>query len=159
MREQFFENNPAERGKGENEMNKEKDLIEEALKHCNIFLDRSSKAGGQRRDKVATRANLEFNVWEEPSWPEELKQKFSERWKLDKKGVFRRSSQEERSAAQNTEKVKEKFRESVRVVLEPEKERIPTKPSRAAHERGLEEKKRISEKKRMREKIRPHQVE
>jgi len=67
--------------------------------------------------------------------------------RLTKEGDIIFESQEERSQFQNKEKVIERFKKFVGDALIPEKERVPTKPTRSSKEKRLESKKAKSEKK------------
>jgi ribosome-associated protein len=64
--------------------------------------------------------------------------------------VLRAVAQDERSQARNRELAIERMVEALRKALHVERRRVPTKPSKAAIERRLEQKRRRSEKKRLR---------
>ncbi len=64
--------------------------------------------------------------------------------------VLRAVAQDERSQARNRELAVERVAEALRQALRVERRRVPTKPSKAAIERRLEEKRRRSQTKRLR---------
>jgi ribosome-associated protein len=59
-------------------------------------------------------------------------------------------AQDERSQARNRELALERLAERLREALRVQRKRVPTKPSAAARERRLEEKRRRAQTKRMR---------
>jgi ribosome-associated protein len=64
--------------------------------------------------------------------------------------VLRAIAQDERSQWRNRELAIERLVDTLREALRVERRRVPTKPSAAARERRLEEKRRRSETKRLR---------
>jgi len=114
-----------------------------------IWSARSSGPGGQKVNKTATQAFLRWNL-EKSSLPEEQKRILAEKLKLTKNKELILSSQERRSFFQNKQRVIEKLHQIINNALIPEKERIPTQPSRRIKEKRLEEKRKLSKKKELR---------
>jgi ribosome-associated protein len=67
--------------------------------------------------------------------------------------VLRAVAQDERSQSRNRELAVERLVEALRLALRVERKRVPTKPTAAARERRLQEKKRRSETKRLRREL------
>lgn len=122
-----------------------------------ITFSRSSGPGGQKVNKSATKATLRWNLWQS-SLSDEQKSQLRERLakRLTKEGDLILFDQSERSQVRNRENVIQRLNEIIDQALIPEKERIPTRPSRGIKERRLREKKIIGEKKELRK---PPEVE
>jgi len=110
---------------------------------------RSSGPGGQNVNKVSSKIELRFNVPESNLLTEEEKEIIQTKLaaKINSEGELILVAQSERSQLMNKEKVTEKFYLLLTKALTPVKKRKPTKPSRAAREKRLEEKRIRSEKK------------
>ena len=109
---------------------------------------RGGGPGGQNVNKVATKVELRWNVEASAAFTPEEKQKIKEVLKnrINKKGELIVASQEERSQAQNRERAMAVLGELVARAVEPEIERVATKPTKGSKERRLEEKKKQGEK-------------
>lgn len=107
---------------------------------------RSSGPGGQHANRSETRVEAVFDV--------EASEALSEIQKRRVVGrigpVIRAVAQDERSQWRNRELAFERIAEQLRRALRVERKRVPTKPSAAAREKRLEEKRRRSEVKRLR---------
>jgi ribosome-associated protein len=116
---------------------------------------RSSGPGGQKVNKTATKAQLRWNINKSQVFTEEQKERLhrSSIIRVTKEGDVFLESEETRSQPQNKKIVIQRLNELINQALKKKKKRIPTKPSRAARERRLEEKRRISEIKKSRQKI------
>lgn len=112
----------------------------------------SGGPGGQHANKAATRAVLVWDVansrvlgpWQRARIETKLKAR------LDSTGVLRVASDRHRSQFRNRGDAERRLAEMVAAALRPEKRRVATKPSRAATERRLEQKRRRAETKRAR---------
>jgi ribosome-associated protein len=115
---------------------------------------RSSGKGGQHVNKTESRVELHFNVDESNLLNEDEKHGIKKYLKnrISQNGVLRMYSQIHRSQFQNKERVIQRFHELIDKALTPRKKRKPTRPSRAAKEKRLKEKRILSEKKKTRSK-------
>lgn len=113
---------------------------------------RSGGPGGQHVNKVSTKVTLKFDIRNssllEPDEKAILLDKLGS--KLTSDGVLILSSQEKRSQLANRANVIAKFDGLVARAFVKRKPRKATKPTKAAVERRLQEKKKIAEKKRYR---------
>lgn len=114
---------------------------------------RSSGAGGQNVNKVATAAQLIFDI-QASSLPEFYKQRLLAKndHRITPSGKIIIKSQATRSQAQNRELALEQFIELVASVNRVQKKRIPTKPSKASQKRRIEKKKKRGDVKSLRQK-------
>ena len=119
------------------------------LAEVELQVSRSSGPGGQHAQKSETRVVAVFDV--------EASNALSERQKrrvVARAGpLLRAVAQDERSRARNRDLAIERLVERLRDALRVERKRVPTKPSAAARERRLREKKRRSETKRLRREL------
>jgi ribosome-associated protein len=110
---------------------------------------RSSGPGGQHAQKSSTRAEAIFDVAESDALTTAERDRV-----LAKLGpVVRAFAQDERSQLRNRELAADRVVEQLREAVKVRRKRKPTKPSAAAHERRLDEKKQRGETKRMRRTI------
>ena len=108
---------------------------------------RSSGPGGQHAQKSETRVEALFDVEASSALTDRQKQRV-----VRKAGpVLRAIAQDERSQARNRELATERLADALREALRVERRRVPTKPSKAAVERRLEQKRRRSQTKRLRQ--------
>lgn len=114
---------------------------------------RSSGAGGQNVNKVATAAQLIFDI-QASSLPDFYKQRLLNKsdHRITQSGKVIIKCQETRSQARNRELALEQLIELIRSVSQVHKKRIPTRPGRSAKERRLTSKKQQGQKKALRKK-------
>jgi len=111
-----------------------------------LRFSRSSGPGGQHAQKTESRVEAVFDVDASSALSERQKRRVAE-----KAGpVLRAVAQDERSQWRNRELATERLVEQLRAALRVERKRIATRPSKAAKERRLEQKRRRSETKRLR---------
>ncbi len=133
-------------------------MLKESLSYRNfepelIFsASRSSGPGGQNVNKVSTKMELRFHVMNSLLLSQEEKDLILEKLakRISQEGELRLVSQSERTQLKNKERVIEKFYDLLSKALMPRKKRKPTKPTAAAKEKRLEEKRLKAEKKRRR---------
>lgn len=111
-----------------------------------LRFSRSSGPGGQHAQKSDTRVEATFDVEASQGLSEAQKRRV--RTKVGP--VLRAVAQDERSQWRNRELATERLVDSLREALRVPRRRRPTKPSKAAVERRLEQKRRRSELKRRR---------
>jgi ribosome-associated protein len=111
-----------------------------------LRFSRSSGPGGQHAQKTETRAEAIFDVERSVGMTEAQKRRV-----IAKAGpVLRAVAQDERSQWRNRELAIERVVDALGDALKVERRRRPTKPSAAAKERRLDQKRRRSETKRLR---------
>lgn len=117
---------------------------------------RSSGPGGQNVNKRETKVIARWNIGVSQSFNEEEKQKIRRVLgkRINENDEIVIVAQEKRSQHQNRQIATERLNNLVNSALIPQKERIPTKPTKSSIEKRLEEKKKKGEKKKMREKLR-----
>lgn len=116
---------------------------------------RSRGAGGQNVNKVATAAQLRFDVRASGALPEDVRQRVLELrdHRISEDGVAVIKAQQYRSLERNKAAALERLRRLIERGLQPPKPRRPTRPGKAAKRRRLEQKSRRSELKKQRTRI------
>jgi ribosome-associated protein len=111
-----------------------------------LRFSRSSGPGGQHAQKTETRVEAVFDVERSETLTPAQKARA-----LRRAGpVIRAVAQDERSQARNRELALERLAAAIRAALKVERKRRATKPSAAARERRLEQKRRRGETKQLR---------
>lgn len=122
------------------------------LDELKFRFSRSSGPGGQHVNRSATQVELLFDVARSPSLTEEQRALVLRRLRgyIDADGVLHLVSSSTRSQLRNREEVVRRFAQMMERALRVPKPRRPTRPSVAARERRLAEKRRRAEVKRLR---------
>jgi ribosome-associated protein len=116
------------------------------LEEVELRYSRSSGPGGQHAQKTETRVEALFDVAASDTLSDAQKARLSERVGP----VVRAVAQDERSQSRNRQLALDRLAGAIRAGLRVPRKRRPTKPSAAARERRLEDKKRRGAKKRLR---------
>ncbi len=134
------------------------DTVSIPMSELRFRFARSSGPGGQHVNRSATQVELLFDVAGSPSLDETQRRRVLTKLKsrIDQEGILHLVSQETRSQLRNREEVVERFQALMRDALRVPRRRRPTRPTRAARERRLEEKRRRSQTKRGRRPVQPN---
>ena len=118
------------------------------ISEIQLRFSRSSGPGGQHAQKTETRVEAVFDVEASEALSD------AQRARVIRKAgpVLRAIAQDERSRARNRELAIERLAETLRDALRVERRRRPTKPTAAARERRLGQKRRRGETKQLRRK-------
>jgi ribosome-associated protein len=120
-----------------------------------ITFVRSSGPGGQNVNKVATAAQLRFDVARSPALPAAVRQRLTARVgsRLTRDGVLIITARRFRTQERNRADAIERLVELIRSAATPPKPRRKTKTPRVAKARRVDEKRRRSATKRLRENV------
>jgi len=121
----------------------------ELEKEIKFNTSRSGGPGGQHANKVETSVELRFDISNSSSLNRQEKRRLFKKLgnKITKEGELIITAENSRSQARNKEEALEKFFAIIEEALKVPKKRKPTKPSKAAKEKRLKEKKKHGEKK------------
>jgi ribosome-associated protein len=132
-------------------MNVKEILLDWILSNGDYQFSRSSGPGGQNVNRRETRVQLRLGFADFP-FPEKLSLVLEQLSRfLTKEGELLLESSEERRQDRNRDRVNTKALELIFSSLRPRKKRKKTPPSKAARQRRLEDKKRLSLKKTQRQ--------
>jgi ribosome-associated protein len=122
------------------------------LRELEIRFVRSSGAGGQNVNKVSTKVVLRWPVASSRSLARDVRERFLERFptRITTVGDLVLTSDRYRDQGRNVADCLEKLRAMLAAVATAPRRRRPTRPSRAARERRLAEKRAQGERKRAR---------
>ena len=131
-------------------------IIDEILQHeVHFHFSRSGGHGGQNVNKVATKAELYFNIYDSQYLTDEQKQRLiqlAQHRVHHEEKILIMTCQEERLQIANKEKVIHHFRQLLTQILPEPKKRIPTKIPKKEREARILDKKFISKTKQLRQK-------
>lgn len=118
-----------------------------------VRASRSSGAGGQHVNKTSSRIEISWNVRDSKSLTDDERARILSRLasRISEDGAIRVVASETRSQLRNREAAQTRLAETIAKALVVPKKRKRTKPTRAAVEARLTEKKKHSEKKRDRQ--------
>ena len=110
---------------------------------------RASGPGGQNVNKVSSKVVLRFDLAQTRALDYRTRARLRAiaGARVDKEGVLTVSSQKTRDQQRNLEDAREKLAELVRLALVRETPRRPTRPSKSAKRRRMDDKRRLSIKK------------
>lgn len=128
------------------------DLVQIPVAELSFRFSTSSGPGGQHVNKTATKVTLLFDVANSPSLSEEVRARLLQKLgnRMDKEGVLQLQVQSSRSQHRNRDTAVSLFQQLLAEALKKQKKRRRTRPSLAAQERRLAEKKKRGERKRNR---------
>ncbi|MFM9839035.1 MAG: alternative ribosome rescue aminoacyl-tRNA hydrolase ArfB [Cyclobacteriaceae bacterium] len=127
-------------------------VLNKILFELTFTTSRSSGPGGQNVNKVNSKVTLQWNVSQSSAITVEEKEVIQHKLAshITKEGVFQVTSQEARSQLQNKEGVVQKLEHLLIKAFTKKKARKPTKPSKAAKQKRIQQKKLRGEKKKWR---------
>jgi len=122
------------------------------LREFDFEFVRSRGPGGQRVNKVSTKAVLRWNVRASKSLPEPVRRRLmaASRRRINQEGYLVITSQRFRDQGRNVADCLAKVRDIVAQAATVPKKRKPSRPTRASRERRLKQKREQSERKRSR---------
>ena len=125
---------------------------EQLLSEVTFSASRGGGPGGQNVNKVSTKVELRFPVYDSQIFTETQKQRLLSKLKnrVTTSDELVLTSSAERTQWRNKEKVTQKFFELIEKALTPPKKRIKTTPTKASKLKRIENKKKQGQKKQLR---------
>ena len=125
---------------------------EQLLSEVTFSASRGGGPGGQNVNKVSTKVELRFDVYDSETLTETQKQQLLSKLKnrITVSDQLILTSSAERTQWRNREKGTQKFFELIEKALTPPKKRIKTKPTKASKLKRIENKKKQGQKKQLR---------
>jgi len=129
-------------------------FTKDLTKECEFITSRSSGPGGQNVNKVNSKVELRFAVFDSQILTQEEKETIFIKLyhHINNQGILRVTVQTDRSQFQNKEIAVEKLYQWIEIALTPVKPRKKTRPTRASKEKRLATKQAQSQKKEDRKK-------
>ncbi|WP_461633485.1 alternative ribosome rescue aminoacyl-tRNA hydrolase ArfB [Labilibaculum euxinus] len=129
-------------------------FTKDLTKEMEFITSRSSGPGGQNVNKVNSKVELRFSVFESEILTKKEKETIFLKLyhHINNLGILSVTAQTERSQLQNKEIAIKKFYQWIEIALTPVKPRRKTRPTRASKEKRLEEKQALAQKKESRKK-------
>lgn len=114
---------------------------------------RSGGPGGQNVNKVNSKAVMHWDVTKTPCLPEPVRERFLEKYRnrLTKEGLLVLQSQRYRDQGRNVLDCVERLKTLILEVVPAPVKRRPTKPSKGAQQRRIQDKKATSQRKQSRQ--------
>lgn len=133
------------------------DKVSIPLSELSFRFSRSSGPGGQHASRTETRVELVFDLERSHSLSKEQRERVLRALKshLGRDGVMHLVSESTRSQFRNRQEVVGRLRTLLRQALRVPKKRHPSRPTKAAREKRLKEKRRRREVKKLRRPVQP----